>query len=150
MRLQHAIAFSNKLRWLTQTKVIILKTQLHAVNACVKRSSQRSFKATVKKTKEGQLTTNFSQLECFEEDVKYVGGEIQVVSNISSHLMCQDLCKATHDCLLFTYDVTAMDCQLKSVMGERQITFDEVISGPSDCNGRCNVSRERDWLFPQK
>jgi len=27
----------------TQTKVITLKTQLHAVNACVKRSSQRSF-----------------------------------------------------------------------------------------------------------
>ncbi len=43
MRLLHAVAFSKKLRWLTQTKVITLKTQLQAVNACVKRSSQRSF-----------------------------------------------------------------------------------------------------------
>jgi len=32
-----------QLRWLAQTKVITLKTQLHAVNACVKRLSQRSF-----------------------------------------------------------------------------------------------------------
>jgi len=44
MRLLHAVAFSKKLRWLTQTKVITLKTKPHAVNACVKRSSQRSFK----------------------------------------------------------------------------------------------------------
>jgi len=44
MRLLHAVAFSKKLRWLTQTKVITLKTQLHAVNACIKRSSQRSFR----------------------------------------------------------------------------------------------------------
>jgi len=43
MRLLHAVAFTKKLRWLTQTKVISLKTQPHAVNACVKRSSQLSF-----------------------------------------------------------------------------------------------------------
>jgi hypothetical protein len=42
MRLLHTVAFSKKLRWLTQTKVTTLKTQLYAVNACVKRSSQRS------------------------------------------------------------------------------------------------------------
>jgi len=42
--LLHVVAFSKKLRWLTQTKVISLKTQLHAVSACVKLSSQRSFK----------------------------------------------------------------------------------------------------------
>jgi len=34
---------SPKLRWLGQTKVITLKTQLHAVNARWKRQSQRSF-----------------------------------------------------------------------------------------------------------
>jgi len=33
MRLLHVVAFSKKLRWLDQTKVITLKTQLHAVNA---------------------------------------------------------------------------------------------------------------------
>jgi len=33
MRLLHVAAFSKKLRWLAQTKVIALKTQLHAVNA---------------------------------------------------------------------------------------------------------------------
>jgi len=43
MRLLHAVASLKKLRWLAQTKVISLKTQLHAVNAWVKRSSQRSF-----------------------------------------------------------------------------------------------------------
>jgi len=43
MRLPHGVAFSKKLRWLTQIKVITLKTQLHAVNACLKRSSQGSF-----------------------------------------------------------------------------------------------------------
>jgi len=43
MRLLHVVAFSKKLRWLAQTKVTTLKTQLHAVNACVKRLSQRSF-----------------------------------------------------------------------------------------------------------
>ncbi len=43
MRLLHVVAFSMKLRWLAQTKIITLKTQLHAVNACVKRLSQRSF-----------------------------------------------------------------------------------------------------------
>jgi len=32
-----------QLRWFESTNVISLKTQLHAVNACVKRSSQRSF-----------------------------------------------------------------------------------------------------------
>ncbi len=41
MRLLHVVAFSKKLRLLAQTKVITLKTQLHAVNACVKRLSQR-------------------------------------------------------------------------------------------------------------
>jgi len=40
----HVIAFSKKLRWLAQTKVITLKTQLHAVNACWKRLSQLSLK----------------------------------------------------------------------------------------------------------
>jgi len=43
MRLLHVVAFSKKLSWLAQTKVIILKTQLHAVNACVNRLSQLSF-----------------------------------------------------------------------------------------------------------
>jgi hypothetical protein len=33
MRLLHVVAFSKKLRWLAQTKVITLKTQLYAVNA---------------------------------------------------------------------------------------------------------------------
>jgi len=33
MRLPHAVAFSKKLPWLTQTKAITLKTQLHAANA---------------------------------------------------------------------------------------------------------------------
>jgi hypothetical protein len=33
MRLLHAVAFSKKLHWLAQTKVISLKTQLHEVNA---------------------------------------------------------------------------------------------------------------------
>jgi len=33
MRLLHAVAFSKKLRWLAQTKVISLKTQLHAATA---------------------------------------------------------------------------------------------------------------------
>jgi len=42
MRLLHVVAFSKKLRWLAQSKVITLKTQPHAVNACAKRSSQRS------------------------------------------------------------------------------------------------------------
>ncbi len=41
MRLLHAVAFS-KLPWFKPTNVISLKTQPHAVNACVKRSSQRS------------------------------------------------------------------------------------------------------------
>ncbi len=43
MRLLHVVAFSKRSRWLAQTKVITLKTQLHAVNACWKRLSQRSF-----------------------------------------------------------------------------------------------------------
>jgi len=42
VRLLHAIALSKKLRWLAQTKVITLKTQLLAVNARWKRLSQRS------------------------------------------------------------------------------------------------------------
>jgi len=33
MRLLHAVAFSNKLRWFAQTKVITLKAQMHDVNA---------------------------------------------------------------------------------------------------------------------
>ena len=33
MRLLHVVAFSKKLRWLAQTKVITLKTQLRAVDA---------------------------------------------------------------------------------------------------------------------
>jgi len=43
MRLLHVFAFSKKLRWLAQTNVISLKTQLHAVNARWKRLSQLSF-----------------------------------------------------------------------------------------------------------
>ncbi len=43
MRLLHAVAFSKKLPWFEPTNVISLKTQPRAVNACVKRSSQRSF-----------------------------------------------------------------------------------------------------------
>jgi hypothetical protein len=43
-RFTHAFAFSKKLPWLAQTKVITLKTQLHAVNARWKRLSQLSFK----------------------------------------------------------------------------------------------------------
>jgi len=33
VRLLHAVAFSKKLPWFEQIKVITLKTQLHAVNA---------------------------------------------------------------------------------------------------------------------
>jgi len=44
VRFLHAIAFSKKLPWFEPTNVISLKMQLHAVNACVKRSLQRSFK----------------------------------------------------------------------------------------------------------
>jgi hypothetical protein len=33
MRLLHVVLFSKKLRWLAETKVITLKTQLHSVNA---------------------------------------------------------------------------------------------------------------------
>jgi hypothetical protein len=33
MRLLHAVAFSKKLPWLAQTKVITSKTKTHAVNA---------------------------------------------------------------------------------------------------------------------
>jgi len=44
MRLLHVVAFSKKLRWLAQTKVITLKTQLHAVIACWKRLSQLSLR----------------------------------------------------------------------------------------------------------
>ena len=43
MRFLHVVAFSKNLRWSAQTKVITLKTQLHAVNARWKRLSQRSF-----------------------------------------------------------------------------------------------------------
>ncbi len=42
-RFTHAVAFSKKLRWLAQTKVISLKTQMHAVNSRRKRVSQRTF-----------------------------------------------------------------------------------------------------------
>jgi len=44
MRILHAVAFSKYLRWLAKTKVITLKTQLHAVNARWKRLSQLSLK----------------------------------------------------------------------------------------------------------
>jgi len=43
VRLLHVIAFSKYLPWFEPTKVSTLKTQSHALNACVKRSSQRSF-----------------------------------------------------------------------------------------------------------
>ncbi len=43
MRLLHAVAFSKKLPWLAQTKVITSKTKTHAVNARWKRLSQLSF-----------------------------------------------------------------------------------------------------------
>jgi len=43
MRLLLMVAFLKKLRWLAQTKVFTLKTQLHAVNARWKRLSQLSF-----------------------------------------------------------------------------------------------------------
>ncbi len=43
LSLLDVVAFSKKLRWFAQTKVISLKTQLHAVNARWKRLSQRSF-----------------------------------------------------------------------------------------------------------
>jgi len=42
MRLLHVVAFSKKLPWLAQTKVITLKMQQHAGNACVKRLLQCS------------------------------------------------------------------------------------------------------------
>jgi len=42
VRLLHPDAFSKLLPWFDPTSVISLKTQPHAVNACVKRSSQRS------------------------------------------------------------------------------------------------------------
>jgi hypothetical protein len=42
VRLLHAVAFSKQLPWFEPTNVGSLKTQPHAVNACVKRSSQRS------------------------------------------------------------------------------------------------------------
>ncbi len=45
-RFTHAVAFSKKLPWLAQTKVITLKTQLHAVNARWKRLSQLSLKVS--------------------------------------------------------------------------------------------------------
>ncbi len=43
MSLLHAVAFSKKLPCFESTNVISLKTQPHAVNAWVKRSSQHSF-----------------------------------------------------------------------------------------------------------
>ncbi len=49
MRLLNMVAFSKKLRWLAQIKVITLKTQLHAVNARWKRLSQLSFRPVIKK-----------------------------------------------------------------------------------------------------
>jgi len=61
MRLLHAVAFSKKLRWLAQTKVISLKTQLHAVNACVKRLSQLSFKPFLKASRFGTSQLKRSQ-----------------------------------------------------------------------------------------
>ncbi len=44
MRLMQVVAFSKKLRWLAQTKVLTLKTQLHAVNTRWKRLPQLNFK----------------------------------------------------------------------------------------------------------
>jgi hypothetical protein len=41
MRLLHVFAFSKKLRWLAQTKVITLKTQLHAVVKGFLRASEK-------------------------------------------------------------------------------------------------------------
>ncbi len=41
------VAFSKKLPLFEPTNVITLKMQLHAVNACVKRSSQRSFSDSI-------------------------------------------------------------------------------------------------------
>jgi len=46
MHLLHVVAFSKKLRRLAQTKVITLKTQLHAVNARQTRLSQLSLSLT--------------------------------------------------------------------------------------------------------
>jgi len=45
----HVVAFSKKLHWLAQTKVISLKMQLHAVNASWKRLSQFSLKYNLRK-----------------------------------------------------------------------------------------------------
>ncbi len=59
VRLLHAVAFSKKLRWLAQTKVITLKTQPHAVNACWKRVSQRSFTLTLSSS-QGMFNLFFS------------------------------------------------------------------------------------------
>jgi len=47
VRLLHAVAFWKKLPLFEPTNVITLKTQVHAVNACVKRSSQRSFSDSI-------------------------------------------------------------------------------------------------------
>jgi len=44
VRLQHAVVFSKKWRWLEPTKLITLKTQTHTVNARWKRLSQLSLK----------------------------------------------------------------------------------------------------------
>jgi len=39
VRLLHVVAFSKKLHWLAQTKVITLKTQLHAVNKRMRKTT---------------------------------------------------------------------------------------------------------------
>ncbi len=52
MRLLHEVAFSKKLPWLAQTKVITSKTKAHAVNARWKRLSQLSLS--------GECTTEIS------------------------------------------------------------------------------------------
>ncbi len=46
MRLLHAVAFLKQLPWFEPTNVISLKMQPYAVNACVKRSSQRSLRTS--------------------------------------------------------------------------------------------------------
>jgi len=64
MSLLHVVAFSKKLLWLAQTKVISLKTQLHAVNASWKRLSQLSFRRSI------ELIIFVSLLTTFK--VKYI------------------------------------------------------------------------------
>jgi len=66
MRLLHEVAFSKKLRWLAQTKVITFKTQLHAVNACSKRLSQLSFSLVFGKLKMSRSTEGGGPSHCHQ------------------------------------------------------------------------------------